>query len=138
MNTTYFLNLMANNLYKNSNTPAALPSVYYVGLSTTTPTMAGGSVSEPSTSAGYARVQLPGASLGNAVDGVITNTAAISWPESTSAWGTVTYFVIYDSATVGEGNLLIYGALPSPRVIEAETVLTIRPGNITLMAQNPS
>lgn len=66
--------------------------------------------------AGYARVKL--SSLGEPVDGVVTNSQAINFNESTASWGTITHFVIYDSATVGEGNLLMYGTLSTPRSVE--------------------
>ena len=38
MNTTYFLNQVMGNLFKTKETPA-LPSEYYIGLSSTAPNM---------------------------------------------------------------------------------------------------
>lgn len=104
MNTTYFLNCAAGNIF-NTKTSPALPKTYYIGLSTSAPAINGTGVNEPSTDAGYARVKL--SSLGEPVDGVVTNSQAINFNESTASWGTITHFVIYDSATVGEGNLLM-------------------------------
>lgn len=133
MNTTHFLNRVAGNLFRTEISPA-IPTEYYIGLSTTEPTMSGTNVSEPSTSAGYGRVLLE--NLSAPVNGVVTNTANINFEESTTSWGTVTHFVIYDAEI--NGNLLMYGALSTPRVVEAATVMTIRQDYLRLSAQNPA
>lgn len=133
MNTTHFLNRVAGNLFRTEASPA-IPTEYYIGLSTTEPTMAGANVSEPSASAGYGRVLLE--NLSAPVNGVVTNTANINFEESTASWGTVTHFVIYDAEI--DGNLLMYGALSTPRVVEAATVMTIRQDYLRLSAQNPA
>lgn len=133
MNTTHFLNRVAGNLFRTETSPA-IPTEYYIGLSTTEPTMSGTNVSEPSTSAGYGRVLLE--NLSTPVNGVVTNTANINFEESTASWGTVTHFVIYDAEI--NGNLLMYGALSTPRVVEAATVMTIRQDYLRLSAQNPA
>ena len=135
MNTTYFLNLTAGNLFRTKSDPA-IPTEYFIGLSTTTPSMDGTGVNEPSTDAGYARMRL--SQLSTPSGGVVTNTVAINFNESTAAWGTVTHFVIYDSATAGDGNLLMYGALSTPRSVETATIMTIKEGYLRLSAQNPS
>ena len=53
MTTTYFLNLAAGNIYRTKETPA-IPTEYWIGLSTTAPNLNGTNVSEPVGSAGYA------------------------------------------------------------------------------------
>ena len=133
MNTTYFLNLVANNLYRGQNTPS-IPAAYYIGLSKTAPAADGTGVSEPPTSEGYTRVAL--VNLSEPTDGVVTNSDVIKFPESTGAWGTVTHYAIYDAATAG--NLLMYGALGSSRSIEADTEVIIKAGFLKLSAQNPA
>ena len=133
MNTTHFLDRIAGNLFRTQTSPS-IPTEYYIGLSTTEPTATGTNVSEPATSAGYSRVLLN--NLSAPTNGVVTNTSNINFEESTSAWGTITHFVIYD-AEVG-GNLLMYGALSTPRVVEAATVMTIRQDYLKLSAQNPA
>ena len=134
MNTTYFLNCVSGNVF-NTKTSPALPSVYYIGLSTTTPSIDGSGVTEPITGAGYERVQL--SSLSEPTAGVVTNNDIINFPESTADWGTVTHFVIYDSETVGEGNLLMFGELSVPRSVETATIVTIKEGYLKLSVQNP-
>lgn len=133
MNTTYFLNQVAGNLFKTKTTPA-LPSAFYIGLSSTAPNIDGTNVGEPNSSAGYARVKLT--SLGEPNNGVVTNTLAINFNESTANWGTITHFVIFDAET--DGNLLMYGALSTPRSVEAATIMTIKENYLSLSAQNPA
>ena len=127
MNTTYFLNLAAGNLFGTKTSPE-IPSNYYIGLSTSAPNVNGTNVNEPSTSAGYARVKLT--TLSEPASGVVTNTQAINF--------TITHFVIYDSDTVGSGNLLMYGVLSTPRSVETATIMTIKEGYLSLSAQNPA
>ena len=132
MNTTYFKNLIMGNVFK-TQTGTPLPSSMYIGLSSTEPTAAGGNVSEPSTTGtAYARVQLT--SLSSPSNGVITNESAISWPESTATWfsaaAPATHYVIYDAAS--GGNLLMYNALTASRVIEVNTIATIKASSLYL------
>lgn len=133
MNTTYFLNCVAGNLFGTTTSPA-IPSAYYIGLSTTAPAIDGSNVSEPASGSGYSRVVLD--NLSAPTDGVVTNTASVNFEESTASWGTVTHFVIYDAQT--GGNLLMYGALSTPRVVEEATVMTIRQSYLRLSTQNPA
>lgn len=135
MNTLYFLNLTSGNLFGTKTDPA-IPTTYYIGLSTSAPNVNGTNVNEPSTSANYARVKL--ASLSAPSAGVVTNSQAINFNESSESWGTITHFVIYDSEAVGSGNLLMYGVLSTPRSVEAATIMTIKEGYLSLSAQNPA
>lgn len=135
MNTTYFLNCVAGNVFQSKKTPA-IPSTYYIGLSTTSPSPSGTGANEPASSTGYARVELT--SLSEPNSGVVTNESDINFNESLSSWGTITHFVIYDSPAVGSGNLLMYGALSTPRSVEAATIMTIKSGYLSLSVQNPT
>lgn len=135
MNTNYFLNCVSGNLFQTKTSPA-MPTEYYIGLSTSEPNGSGANVNEPSTDAGYARVKLT--SLSEPVDGVVTNSLAINFNESTASWGTITHFVIYDSAEADSGNLLMYGELSTPRAVEAATIMTIKENYLKLSTQNPT
>jgi len=135
MNTTYFLDCVAGNVFATKDAPA-LPAEYFLGLSSTCPNLDGTMVSEPSTAAGYLRVKLD--SLSEPTSGVVTNTASIDFEESTASWGTITHFVIFDSENVGEGNLLMFGELTTPRSVEAATIMTIKQGYLNLSVQNPA
>ena len=120
MTTTYFSNCIMGNLFK-TNTNPGLPSVFYIGLSTTEPTTGGANVTEPDDTA-YSRVKLT--SLSAPVDGVIHNTEQIGFADSTVDWGTITHFVIYDAQT--GGNLLVYNTLDKPRTVQADSQITFR------------
>lgn len=133
MNTTYFLNQVMGNLFKTKETPA-LPSEYYIGLSSTAPNISGGNVTEPLSNSGYKRVKLE--NLSEQADGVITNEQAISFDESTANWGTMSHFVIYDALEAG--NLLMYDTLSTPRNVEAATIVTIKANSLTLTLSNPA
>lgn len=133
MNTTYFLNQVMGNLFKTKETPA-LPSEYYIGLSSTAPNISGGNVTEPLSNSGYKRVKLE--NLSEPTDGVITNEQAISFDESTANWGTMSHFVIYDALEAG--NLLMYGTLSTHRNVEAATIVTIKANSLTLTLSNPA
>lgn len=133
MNTTYFLNQVMGNLFKTKETPA-LPSEYYIGLSSTAPNISGGNVTEPLSNSGYKRVKLE--NFSEPADGVITNEQAISFDESTANWGTMSHFVIYDALEAG--NLLMYDTLSTPRNVEAATIVTIKANSLTLTLSNPA
>lgn len=133
MNTTYFLNLVAGNVFGSKKSPT-IPEKYYLGLSSTAPSLDGNGVTEPSSGAGYARVELT--SLSTPVEGVVTNSSAIDFAESTAEWGTMTHFVIYDAPS--GGNLLMYGELSASRRVEAATIMTIKIGSLNLSVVNPS
>ena len=63
MITTYFANCAMGNLFKTQTTPA-LPTAFYLGLSTTAPQVDGTNVTEP-VDAAYARVKLTTLSVPN-------------------------------------------------------------------------
>lgn len=132
MNTTYFKNLIMGNIFKTKTSPA-IPSKYYIGLSSTAPTLTGGNVTEPNAGeSGYARVQLT--SLGAPAEGVITNTADIRFNESQTDWfgagSPATHYVIYDAQT--GGNLLMYNELTKSRIIESNTIATINASSLQM------
>lgn len=133
MNTIYFLNNIAGNVF-GTETTTGIPDNYYLGLSSTEPNKEGEGVTEPSTSAAYARVKLE--NLSKPTNGVITNTSGIDFNESTDSWGTVTHFVIYDAPT--GGHLLMYGELSVSRSVEAATIMTIKTGALNLSVVNPA
>lgn len=46
-----------------------------------------------------------------------TNGTAVTFPTPTADWGTVTHWAIMDVATLGAGNMLVYGPLGAARTI---------------------
>lgn len=133
MVTTYFLNNIMGNVFKTQTTPA-LPSNFYLGLSTTAPNVSGGNVTEPATSKGYARVLM--SSLSTPSNGVIANTSDVVFPESTSSWGTITHLVVYDAST--SGNLLLYEPLTSSKVVDSGTSVALKSSKFELTLSSSS
>ena len=134
MNTTYFLNQVMGNVFHTKTSPA-LPTKYYIGLSSTQPTVDGECTGEPTTSGtGYSRVLLDSLTAPSA--GVVSNSAAISFNESISNWGTMLYYVVYDAAT--GGNLLFFGSLSVGRSVEPNTIITIKAGELKITLSNPA
>jgi hypothetical protein len=92
------------------------------------------------TFAGYARQPinsltadpLPEAAGGD-VNIFVTNGAEVVFPESTGPSGqTITHWAIWDSAAVGDGNILFSGALGSSRLILTGDSVVVSEGNIAL------
>ena len=98
--------------------------------------ISGSGVNEPSTDAGYQRLLLT--NLSEPVDGLVSNEQDINFDESTANWGTITHYVIYDSPTADDGNLLMFGELSTPRSVETATIMTIKSGYLKLLVQNPT
>lgn len=132
MTTTYFLNRVMGNVFKTQTSPA-LPEKVYLGLSTSAPDIDGSGVTEPLASAGYERVELN--SLSVPANGVITNESAISFPESSASWGTVTHFALYDAPV--NGNLLMFNVLSQARSVETATIVMVKTGSLKLTLANP-
>lgn len=90
------------------------PPTIYVGLSTADPTDDASGLAEPSGN-GYARVETAAGDWDAAVSGALDNANAITFPEATGSWGTVTHFALFDAAT--NGNMLAHGSLTSSEAI---------------------
>lgn len=86
----------------------------YVGLSTADPGDDAATLAEPSGN-GYARVTTAAADWNAASGGSKTNANAITFPEATGAWGTITYVCLFDALT--SGNLLASGSCGSTAII---------------------
>lgn len=90
-----FTTSQATNILK-----TAIPSTCYIGLSTTTPTEAGGNFTEPGSATGYARAQFGNQDTSKSAQ--IANAAIIFFNESLgSGYGTVTHFGLFSSASGG-------------------------------------
>jgi hypothetical protein len=96
------------------------PATMYIGLSSTTPTEAGGNITEPSTGS-YARVATTAADWSAAsgtAPAVKTNTATKAFAAATTDWlaaANLTNFVLFDALTAG--NALAFGALTTPKPV---------------------
>lgn len=109
------------------------PATHYVALVTTTPSA--GTAGTEVTGTGYARQPITlstttMASTGadgsttnpsSGTTGKTSNNALIDWGNAGSAWGTVTYYEIYDASTAGNrlffGQIVDSGGAAAPRTI---------------------
>lgn len=127
--STYLANkLLEHQLGK---TAYIMPTAY-VAFSSTTPTAAGTSVTEPSGGA-YARVATSGATWGTAATGSITNAAVIAFPAATADWlaaANLTYGVIYDAAAAG--NMIGFGVLTVAKNVLNGDTASIAIGQLTV------
>ena len=118
--TTYQANRLNNYLFGAST--FSPNGTYYIGLSTTAINAAGTGVTEP-TGGGYKRVAVTNnkTNFTDSTGGIVQNKVQFEFPESTTAWGTITHVFIADSLT--GGNILYYDALTTPRTVQTATIL---------------
>lgn len=85
----------------------------YIALCTADPTDAGtgAACNEVPDSNSYARVATAPGDWDAASGGAVANAAAITFPEASGSWGTITHFAIIDSTTHGAGNMLAHGTV---------------------------
>ena len=94
----------------------------YVALCTADPTDAGVGTAMGEVAGGaYARVVTAGSDWAAAAAGATSNAVAITFPEATASWGTVTHFALVDASA--SGNMLLHGDLSvSKAVTSGDTV----------------
>jgi hypothetical protein len=106
------------------------PSAMWVALYTTTPTDVGGGT-EVVNGNNYSRVAYtPGllawkgthgttTGVSSGTSGTITNANTITFGVPSGNWGVINGFALMDTATQGTGNTLFYGALTTPKTVNA-------------------
>ena len=127
--TDYAENILIEALFRNGS--LGRPASWYIGLSTTTPTDAGGNITEPA-DANYARQPVDtGASSewSNPAGGSATdNSLAIVWPAADAGFGTVTHVIFYDAIT--GGNAWFWKNLASSVTVNAGEVFQFPIGDL--------
>lgn len=110
----------------------AKPATIAIGLTTNVPleTKTGATISELPNANGYARVTNASgdAYWSHSPHGSGENLIEIAFPTATADWGYVSGVVVLDSATHGAGNLLMQGALNTPRDIKSGDVFRFAVG----------
>lgn len=126
MNTTYWLNNIMSTMYTNNATG------FYVGLSSSAPSVAGTGFTEPS-GGNYSRVKV--ASFTAPTNGVVKNSAAITFPQSSQTWfesdAKAAYWLLFDGSGAS-AKLLSWGALDEPKTIESNTTITIAANTLSV------
>ena len=107
------------------NTTYTSVATVYVSLWTSDPTDAGSGTEVSGGS--YARTAVTFASPSN---GVTTNSADVTFPTATAAWGTVGWIGINDAST--SGNLLYHSPLDTSKTIDTGDIFKISTGNLSV------
>jgi hypothetical protein len=122
----YWENKILDHIFgKGSYTPPTI----YVGLSTADPTDDGSGLAEPSGNA-YARVQTSASDWNTTSNGSVDNVSDITFAQATGNWGTITYFALFDTATVG--NMLAHGALSQSKAIGESDIARFEAGDLDI------
>jgi hypothetical protein len=103
--------------------PFVPPAAVYVALFTSTPDASG--VGTEVVGGGYDR-QL--ATFTVPENGEVRSTADVLFPVAQALWGTITSFGFVDA--ISGGNLLYFGALSSPRLVDVSDQVRFGAGNL--------
>lgn len=103
----------------------------YVAFATGDPTDAGtgAAMNECADANAYARTAI---TFGAAASRVITQSGAVTFPQATGSWGTVTHWAILDGNTHGAGNMLAHGAFIASKAIVNGNTPSIADTEITV------
>lgn len=129
----YMANKIQNNIFLGEN--ILLPTDFYLGFSTSSPNADGTNVIEPSTP-DYERIRLRRADevFAQSENGVVRNETALYSVNTTSSWGELTHYCVFDAQY--NGNLLFYGELSRPRIVDADMMLVLPIGAISFELGN--
>jgi hypothetical protein len=120
--------------YNFGGTSYSVPATYYMGLSTTTITASGSTATEPTGGSGgaYARIPINNDKIDFSAytGGSILNSGSLTFPESTTAWGTITYVGLWDALT--SGSIWYYEALLSPKIIQSYTTVIFSASSVVI------
>jgi len=103
------------------------PTTVYVALYTTDPTDADTGTEVSTSGTGYARTAV---TFGAPSNGVSTNSATVTFPTATAAFGTVTHIGLRDASTAG--NLLYHTPLDTSKTIDSGDIFSITTGNLSV------
>lgn len=101
------------------------PTTVYMGLYTSNPDE--GNTGTEISGSGYARQVV---SVTTASGGIVTSSADITFPQATASWGTISHIALLDAITAG--NMLMYTALTTSKVIDADDILKVSTGSLTV------
>lgn len=107
---TFLADAVLDHIFK--NTAYDTTANIHISLSKANPGDAAAGMDEPS-GGNYARVNHDVYDVSSA--GATENDGAITFPQASTAWGTVTHFAMFDASSAG--NLLFYGELDNARAI---------------------
>jgi hypothetical protein len=114
------------------------PTVLAVALCTaaTADSQTGATITEVANANGYARITINPLDANwdgaDATGGTSMNAADVNFGTASGAWGTVTHFAICDSATWGDGNLLLHAPLAASKTVNGSDPVRFAAGDIDL------
>jgi hypothetical protein len=114
------------------------PATWYLAVSSTTPTEAGGNFTEP-VGNNYARIALAAADWAAAVTGqpsTKTNLNPIQFLQASGSWGLLTHFGLFDALTVG--NLRFWGPLGASKSVAFGDTAAFAAGTLIVQLGDPS
>lgn len=106
------------------------PTTVYVALFTTAPSMPAGTGGAEVAGGAYARQAITFGSATGSGPAVAANSAIVTFPTASSAWGTIVAAGIYDAAS--GGNFIDAGALAASKTIGIGDVFAIPAGSYTM------
>ena len=104
------------------------PQTTYVALYLTSTTDADGGTEVPAANS-YARTSITWGEA-QSPGGTCNNSVAITFPQATGDWGTVTHISIRDRST--GGNSIFHGALANSKVVQSGDTFTIPAGALLI------
>ena len=133
--TLLAINYGLNQDFGRVSSASMIPSIYYIGLSTTALTQSdtsGSAATEPS-GGGYARVPFTNNKTNwtTSTNGSLVNAVSASFAQSTAAWGTIVSLFLASASTSGSGNIWYYYTLSPSIPIVSGTEITFAAGTIT-------
>lgn len=116
------------------------PGSVYLDLYKGAPSDSGGGTTISTSGTGYSRLTVTNDAANwpnaHATTGVKANGAAFTFPTAITNWGTITHFAIWDAPT--SGNMLYWGVLSTPRVINAGDTARFAIGDIEITLSSGS
>lgn len=114
------------------------PTVLAVALCTaaTSDSQTGATITEVTNANNYSRTSLNPLDANwaatNGSNGITSNSSAITFPQASGSWGTVSHIAICDSATWGAGNVLFHGALAVSKTINNGDTFSFQIGDLQI------
>lgn len=116
------------------NTAYSPGATLYVALGTGSPSDSAFGAEPNSTWTNYARVAVTNNTTNwpNASGGSKSNGTDITWSSAVTGSATLTCVGIFDSATIGGGNMLYWGTLGTSKAVSAGDTVSILTGALTI------
>jgi hypothetical protein len=140
----YLENKIIDHIFR--GVPYTAPAALYVALFTATPSDSGGGtevtggsyarVNDPPSTTNWAATNAAGSTANPSAgtSGTTSDNAQINFPTATANWGTVTSVGIFDAVT--GGNLLFWGALATPQVINTGGTFSFAAAALSVQVDN--